>query len=151
MPDDFNLYATIREHLDASDNPDPHVVAGLVADAVPARQRGAVLRQVLPDAVRHAIRSRRSQYVAELVEPPQSNGRRGMGEVFADPTRARVYVPGAGWKFEVACTADDCEAIAEDYRRRADQNAALADKWLKRAKQMRDTGAATLADLVVSA
>lgn len=149
MSDEFNLDDLIRETLDHHDSPDPHVVARDVAAAVPSRYLRQVVAALLPDAVRGAIRRQRPPVVESHRETTGHavNGKRGLGAMTNDPWRMRVYVPGVGWKFQGDLTADECDAIADDYAARAAQNEAHAKRWRLTAERMRRVGAATLRDL----
>ena len=132
----MNLRDIIREALAESDSPDPHDVAVLVDARIGSRDVRAVLRALLPDAVREVIREQRNEASAG----PVVNGKRGVGEMTSDPHRHQMYVPGFGWKFEADLTADDCDAIADDYEMRAVANAAKAAEWRERARRLRASG-----------
>jgi hypothetical protein len=149
----MNLADIIRRALDESDSPDPYEVAVLVDQMIGSREVREALRMLLPDAVREVIRSRRSGFFTDepVVAGSGVNGKRGLGEMTNTPDRHQMFVPGSGWKFEVDLTAEDCDAIADEYLSRARSNEAQAGKWRERARRLRESGRSTLGEFSVAA
>lgn len=141
----LHLRQIIVETLDESDSPDPHVVAEDVLNRIGPRDVRAALADLLADEVRRVIHQQRG--TAPLPAPPESNGKRDLGEMARDPWRHRQWVPGSGWKFLGDLTADDCDAVADHYEVLAEANAAQARRWRTRARWLRTQEAVVLRDL----
>lgn len=137
-----DLRSIIIKTLDECDSPDPHDVAALVAERIPAGKLRSIVRELLPDAVREVIRQHRG-----TVPAPPVNGKRGVGEMARDPWRMQRFVPGQGWKRVGTLTADDCEAIAAEYRRQADFFETHGKRWALLAEEMRRRNVLMLRDL----
>lgn len=142
----YDLRQSIRDLLDRTDETDPHAIAEQVAADIPPRALRGVVAGLLPDRVREEMRSQRGTAPVSVDQP---NGRRDLGAMTRDPWRMREFVPGVGWKFRGDLTADDLDAQADAYDKRASENAAHAKRCRLLAEQMRREGVATLRSLSV--
>ena len=142
----------LRAQIDASDSPDPHVIAAQALTVMPPTYRRDALVDLLPDAVRYEIRQQRDA----VVSGPAAVGSKGvvrseacaaMAAMSSDPSRMREYVPGVGWKFQADLTVADLEAQAVAYDLRAGANAAKASERRGWAAAMVVAGVAVLGDL----
>jgi hypothetical protein len=157
---DFDLKAVTRQVIASTD--DPWTLDDLI-DAVdaqtPARVRREAYRQALREFVR-VVMGQHERVVAEVDEPDdetelESDVRRPVPDNVATSRvallragyRARIHAAPGIWKRLGDCTPDEVEFAAQENRRMAAANTAMADRYERLAKLMRDVGAATVADL----
>ena len=156
---DFNLSALIRETLSRSREPDPHVIARRLFARIPQEHRDAALVACLGDRVRIEI-GRQRMHANGLVPATDQrsadthiSGVGGGDRVGRSkwsrlaPALKQRYSVGGEWKMLADCTAEDCELIAEEYARRAAEQAAVEARFRELAKRLRAAGVATVADL----
>lgn len=168
---DFDLNALIDRAL-AGKEPDPHVIARRLLPKVPRDERDALLASLLVERVTLRMRMGRSAWLATDLAQGHSESdalsRPALGDLAADRSRSdaqRTHVGGtsrwqkhfpkmrdrykvsAGWKFKTDLTADECDEIAADYRRRSEQNAALEAHFRQLASSVRAAGVATVGEL----
>lgn len=142
---DFDLDALIRASLDRSREADPHVIARRLIARIPDEHLRAALAECLGDRVRHVMHLDRMRSAAPEVPSPAGRGR-SRWEQAAPLLRQRYCVAGE-WKLLGDCTADDCDLLADDYARRAAQQAAVEARFRRLAAQLRASGASTVSDL----
>lgn len=138
----FDLSTLVKEAVEKSDEPDPHVIARRLLLQIPEEHLREALGETLPAYVRiRGVQPARSGETAGEPGRPGGSPKPGNNRW----GRARWSVNGE-WKFERDLTADDCDAIAEDYAQRAAQNAAMEAKFRARAEQLRASGKHTLGE-----
>lgn len=135
--------------LDGTVEADPRVLADHVYDSIPAGDRDTILRELLPGAIGDQIRRRRHSFVRGDGAPPRSS-RWDQASTAAHGLFDQRVACEDGWKLLRDTTADDLEWIAVAYDRRAEDNAAAADRHRRLAKAVVDGGVVTVGELPVA-
>lgn len=105
---------------------DPYDVAEAIADSLDKLEHETVLRIVLP-AYTRIMAGRQRRKTDGLVKP--------------------VFVPSRGWSDMSSLTSLECREVASEYRKLADQNAAMAEEFEAWADNLDRHGAVVLGDL----
>lgn len=138
----FDLRATVRAALDASDDADPHaVVAGLVKN-LPARHLRPALTQALSSYVVQLATSDRARAFNGAPRASGSPRWKATALVLRQPIRTDDQ-----WKRLRDCTRDDVLAGATHRRCQADGLIDHAERLEKLAALMDERGVATAGDL----
>ncbi|QIG58147.1 hypothetical protein SEA_ZEPP_59 [Microbacterium phage Zepp] len=123
--DQQQLNVIIRDLFESGDS-DPYDVAERVMLKLDPADHESVLRIVLPSYTR-VMAGRQRKRLDGMAKP--------------------VFVPSSGWKDMSQLTASECREIAAEYRKRAEQNASLADEFENWATALDRDGVAVLGDL----
>lgn len=122
MNDVSKLQRTVRVLFEAGIS-DPYTIADQVVDSLHQDEYESVLRAVMPHYTRYvAGRLRKS----------------------ADGRSKPVFVPSSGWKDLSELNASECLEIASEYRKLAEQNSAMADKFQLWATKLERRGSGAL-------
>lgn len=106
---------------------DPYRVAETVLATLTPDDYSTVLAIVLPSYTR-VMGHKRNRSVSSFSQP--------------------VFVPSDGWKDMAQLTASECREVATEYRKRAEQNASLAEDFDSWAVQMESSEVVVLGDLL---
>lgn len=138
---------TIREHLDASEDPNPHAVVDAVVASIP----DADLRPVLTECVHAIVAAVAGTMRRDPAAPPTDSSSKGGAIRQADPSGApprpsmkSAYIRllatrlavGAGWKRLADCTKDDLLQAAAEREAQAAGNLAWASRYRRLAQSM---------------
>lgn len=147
---EFNLNQLIREKIVESKSPDPYVIAGDVAAAIPSKDCCQVLAVLLPDAVREQMRALR--HVAPTKKNAKSSASSGtkkaanysargarLQKIAQSPFTWSVCVGPRQWKFFGDCTKIEVEHVASGYFQRAADHNSLGNSYLAVAKALKDS------------
>lgn len=145
---DFDLNGLIRDALASWKEPDPHVIARRLLARIPDEHVRDALAACLHDRVRLEVTRQR------MSEPPREAGTAGQirskgksrWQNFA-PILMRRYCIAGEWKLLGECTAADCDLAADDYAKRAAEQAAIEARFRALAEQIRREGVERVADL----
>jgi hypothetical protein len=141
---ELDLTGLIREHVEASDDLDPRVIAAAIVAALPNDLLREALRATLPDRVRAFHRHRRNVHGS-----PGSrrwNGIRDVADELAIFRRA-VAIGPADWRALGSLVRDQVLMVAEDRRLQARATDAQADRFEKLAALMKRRRAKVVSDL----
>lgn len=150
FPERFELHALVTHVLRESDEPNPHHLAELVLEEIPPESLLDALRMTLPDYVRKAIHNQRGQ--VSHSEQTTTEPRRGRTispkwEAIASVYAWRYPVAPGEWKLYVDFTADEVLRLVDEYKARAAENTAAADRHAKVVRLMKRRKATTVRDL----
>ncbi len=134
----FDLHEAVAAAVEASESPDPYVIAREVK--IPLKELRGVVDQLLPLVVKERIRAGRT-----TAQAPVSAKWKDVRE--ATTSDKWSYFTEDGWKFLADLTADDCRFIAEQYEGRAAANEAQAKHFHALADQLEREGVDTLGEL----
>lgn len=132
----------LKERLRAllDETHDPHVSAQAIAGTLSPAEREALIEYALPILAREEIRSIRGRSKTGGTKSSRWGRAREWAEQF--------YCVDGTWKRLGDCSVDDVDRIAEDYERRAAENAAYAAEFRSLADKMRAAGAGRVDDLL---
>ncbi len=145
---ELDLTGLIREHVEASDDLDPRVIADAIVAALPDDLLREALRATLPDRVRTFHRHRRNVHGSPGSAPGSRrwNGIRDVADELAIFRRA-VAIGPADWRALGSLVRDQVLMVAEDRRMQARATDAQADRFEKLAALMKRRRAKVVSDL----
>lgn len=141
---ELDLTGLIREHVEASDDLDPRVIAAAIVAALPDDLLREALRATLPDRVRAFHRHRRSVHGSP--GSTRWNGIRNVADELAIFRRA-VAIGPADWRALGSLVRDQVLMVAKDRRMQARATDAQADRFEKLAALMKRRRAKVVSDL----
>lgn len=140
---EFGVREFVRQKLAEWDEPDVHVIARRLLPLIPDDARDWLVCHALDVLVREQVRKTRSHSATESRLDSKSVSR---WERHAPELMERYSVAGE-WKLLGDCTVADCDWLAADYLKRAQENETIATRFRSLAALMRKRKAATVADL----
>jgi hypothetical protein len=141
---ELDLMGLIREHVEASDDLDPRIIAAAIVAALPDDLLREALRETLPDRVRTFHRHRRN--VRGSSGSRRWNGIRNVADELAIFRRA-VAIGPADWRPLGSLTHDQVLLVVEDRRAQARATDAIADRHEELAALMKRRRAKVVSDL----
>lgn len=131
---EFDLRKVVLAALEG-DEPNPHVIASQLADALPIEYLRDIVRRTLPQYVSGVIHSQRA---GRNLQQPQTAKAKASARWMAaaehqesgalEMYRIRVC-PGGEWKLLQDCSIRDIRTLASERRELADKNRAWADRF----------------------
>lgn len=141
---DFNLRAVVVDVLHGTDLVDPSEITTEVLNRIPDDAHGEALSQSLRQYVRLVMGSGRTVPEKPVIPPGATSKKVArIRAKFAAELAQRVFV-GDGWKMLRDCTKRDLLFLANDRRRVAKENEAVAEKYERLATVV---GRGTVGDL----
>lgn len=148
----FNPLTAARQVVAETDLASPEDIARRVFEMTPRDQMARAYLYCLRDICRLAIRSVRTDGVAErkpvkpMTTPPRPSSKvAAIRKAHVSYYERRVYAQGE-WKMLGDCTLADVRDLAAQAQSKADANARRAAEWSALADRMERVGAATVRD-----
>lgn len=148
----FNPFTAARQVIAETDLASPEDIARRVFEMTPRDQMARAYLYCLRDICRLAIRSVRTDGVAErnpvkpMATPPRPSSKvAAIRKAHVSYYERRVYAQGE-WKMLGDCTLADVRDLAAQAQSKADANARRAAEWTALADRMERVGAATVRD-----
>lgn len=147
----INLRALVRDHLAATDEADPGVIADRVLSAIPKAQYEAVIGQMMRLYVRQVISETRTSSRPSNSPIRSTPSTSWKGNAIRDGWQrqldSRLHVGESEWKLLRDCTHADLLAVAAERQEKAEQNAAWARTYRAYAAAVDAAGVATFGEL----
>ena len=139
----FSLSDLVDEHIQYTAHPDPHVISQGVAQNVPNHELRGVIERLLPDYVGERLRSNRSKAVKAVrrgksTSKKWAKARKDHQDGIAALLRQPFWVPEDGWKYLGDLNYEQCQAVAGEYTKRAEENMAYATAFATVARLLKE-------------
>lgn len=145
----FDLNVLIREHIEDSDEADPHVIAAEIVTAVADADLRSALAQCIGAKVRLSAIKRRQDRDVGAPQSARWGAVRDQQKTGALAIyRWRVHLDG-DWKFFGDCTREDVKTVVADYKRRAVDMADQAQRFKAVAAVMAELDVVTVESVPV--